>query len=59
MDVEDENIESIMFSQNGHYVAIATLSSFQIAMSDSRKVEFITTALIEGLVVHASYNALY
>ena len=51
--MKDENIESIMFSQNGHYVAIAASWSFQTTSFDSRKVKHIAIARTEGLAVRA------
>ena len=58
MDVEDENIESIMFAHNGWHVTITTTWSYQITMFDPRKVDFVATAPTEGLVVHVSQITL-
>merc|ERR1712194_580777 len=53
---EDENIESIIFSQNGYHVAITTSSSYQITIYDLRKVKCIATIPTEGLVVYGSMS---
>merc|ERR1712194_172821 len=53
---EDENIESIIFSQNGYNVAITTSSSYQITIFDLRKVKCIATIPTEGLVVNGSMS---
>ena len=59
VDIEDENIESITFTQNGHHVTTTTTSSYQITMFDLRKAEFVATAPTEGLVVHVSHKTLH
>ena len=53
IDTKDENVESIMFSQNGHHVTIVTSWWYQTTMFDSWKVKFIGTVKTKGLVLHS------
>ena len=57
IDIEHENIESILFSQNRCHVAITT-SSYKMTMFGSREVKCVATVSTEGFVAHASQNAL-
>ena len=56
--IKGKNIDSFWFSQNRYHAAIATSLPYKSTVLDLCKVEFITAALIEGLVAHAGQNIL-